>query len=432
MLDRRLRREEKMEEHYRYNEIKPIYDSILNDYLVNLEGYNYSTTILNDNEKVFLVEDSFIIYIGLKPNKGMHDWICRSQGLRVEEPDLTQLYSIVFEELSYNEIFKFKSAEFIRKHNHYFYDFLIYKSFNGVIDFVDPYGKEYRNSVFLYVNNFCPSLELLNRYEKWPGFLVNFIIYELQVNENIGHGICYTTDILTTKYAYKKVEDLEYCGAEENYRFCKIGKHSETMGGHNGVHANVQMLNNLFVLIQNNKETEWKNVKRNIFKTSYLAEVLKFFVVPVYIKDKNKVWETEKNILLRVENGDFSEIERLTYDINDYKWKSEELCLRCVKEIFGDNKVIHQYKPYFLRTDKGQLSYDIYITSKKIAIEYQGKQHFEPIELFGGIDNFKLQQKRDELKKELSKKHGIKLVFVNYWENISVELIKSKILEISV
>ena len=204
------------------------------------------------------------------------------------------------------------------------------------------------------------------------------------------------------------------------------------MGGHNGVHANVQMLNNLFVLIQKNKETEWKNVKRNILKTSYLAEILKFFVVPVYIKDKNKVWETEKNILLRVENGDFSEIERLTYDINDYKWKSEELCLRCVKEIFGDNKVIHQYKPYFLRTEKGQLSYDIYITSKKIAIEYQGKQHFEPIELFGGIDNFKLQQKRDEIKRELSEKHGIKLVFVNYWENISVELIKSKILKISV
>ena len=392
-------------------------------------GYEYSEIEINEIEKVFIIEDSFIIYIGLKPHSNMHEWIANSHGVRVEEPELIQIYSIVFEELSYNELFKFKAADFIRKHNFYFYDFILYRSFNGVVDFIDPYGKEYRNSVFQYVNDNCPSLKLQERYNNWPGFLVNYIIYELEINEKIGHATCYTTDNMTTRYAYKKVEDLEYCGFEENYRFSKTGTTSNSIGIHNGVHANVQMLGNLLFLIQKHKDSEWKNVKKTVIKSSYLAESLHFFTVPTYIKDKNQIWNMEQLILAKVEAGDFKDFERSTYDINDYKWKSEELCLRCVKEIFGEKKVIHQHRPYFLRTDKGQLSYDIYVISKKIAIEYQGKQHFEPIELFGGIENFKLQQKRDEIKKVLSQKHGIKLICINYWENITVDLIKSKIIE---
>ena len=432
MLDRRLRREEKMNTLYRYDEIKPIYDKTLEDYLKTLQEYEYSQIDITDIEKVFLIEDSFIIYIGLKPHSSIHEWIAYSQGSRVEEPELTQIYSIVFEELSYNELFKFKAAEFTRKHNFYSFEFIIYRSFNGIIDYIDPNGKEYLNSVFQYVNDNCPSLKLLERYNNWPGFLINYIIYELELNGQTGHATCYTTENLTTKYAYKKVEDLEYCGFEENYRFSKTGATSNTMGSHNGVHANVQMLSNLLFLIQKHKDSKWENVKKNVIKSSYLAEILKFYTVPTYVKDKKQIWPMEQLILEKAESGAFSGYERSTYDINDYKWKSEELCLRCVKEIFGDSKVIHQHRPYFLRTDKGQLSYDIYVVHKKIAIEYQGKQHFEPIELFGGVENFKLQQKRDEIKKDLSTKHGIKLVYINYWENISVELIKGKIKEISV
>jgi len=205
---------------------------------------------------------------------------------------------------------------------------------------------------------------------------------------------------MTTQYAYQKAKDLEYCGAEENYKFSIYGKTDKAIYGHNGVNADVPMLRNLLFLVQNHKKTEWINVRRNVLGSSYLSGILKFFVVPAYIKEKNKIWEVEKKVLARVEAGDFNNIERLTYDINDYKWKSEEQCLRCVKEIFGDDKIIHQFRPYFLRTEKGQLSYDIYISSKKVAIEYQGKQHFEPIEIFGGMETFKLQKRRDAIKKE--------------------------------
>ena len=62
-----------------------------------------------------------------------------------------------------------------------------------------------------------------------------------------------------------------------------------------------------------------------------------------------------------------------------------------------------------------------------IAFEYQGKQHFEPVEIFGGEENFKKGQERDKIKKELSEKNGIKLIYVNYWEDITTNLIKEKL-----
>ena len=44
------------------------------------------------------------------------------------------------------------------------------------------------------------------------------------------------------------------------------------------------------------------------------------------------------------------------------------------------------------------MSYDVYICGLKIAIEYQGKQHFEPVDFFGGKDSFENQQYRDRSK----------------------------------
>lgn len=88
---------------------------------------------------------------------------------------------------------------------------------------------------------------------------------------------------------------------------------------------------------------------------------------------------------------------------------------------------IYQYRPEYLKTENSQLSYDVFIAKKRVAIEYQGKQHFEPVEIFGGIEAFEKQKKRDELKKELSMQNDVKLVYVNYWEDITSELLKERI-----
>jgi len=380
---------------------------------------------------VYSVEDSFIIYIKLQPDENRLDFIKRSEGFREEEPELTSLYHVVFEELTYNEIFVFKPSRFIKQFEFEgYYDFLIYKSFNGNIDFLDSNGKQYRDSNFHYVNEKLPQLNLLHRYQKWKGFLVNFIVYELIENNKKGYAICYTTTSLAAKYAYQKEKDLEMCGMQKNYHLSKYKNTIVQEYSYNGVRCNTVMLENMVSIIQKGKIENWKEMKRNIQRSSFLAEKLIFFIVPTYVKVKENIWLTEKEVLKQAIEGKFVEYEKIKFDISDYKWKSEELCFKSVQELYKHNTVIHQHRPYFLRTDTGQLSYDIFICGKNIAIEYQGKQHFEPIELFGGKENFETQQKRDEIKKRLSKENNIHLVYVNYWEDITKELIKSKISEV--
>lgn len=66
---------------------------------------------------------------------------------------------------------------------------------------------------------------------------------------------------------------------------------------------------------------------------------------------------------------------------------------------------------------KSKLSFDFYIESLNICIEYQGKQHYEPVKHFGGKDQFELQQTRDNIKSEYCKSNNIQLIKIPYTIN---------------
>ena len=85
------------------------------------------------------------------------------------------------------------------------------------------------------------------------------------------------------------------------------------------------------------------------------------------------------------------------------KWKSEQQLYVVVKKKYKD--AIYQYHAEWL----GQQSLDIYIPSLKIGIEYQGIQHYRPVDFFGGDDNFQQQKERDLRKKILCNEKGVKL-----------------------
>lgn len=60
------------------------------------------------------------------------------------------------------------------------------------------------------------------------------------------------------------------------------------------------------------------------------------------------------------------------------------------------------------------LPFDFYLEEYNICIEYQGIQHYKPVELFGGEKQFKIQQINDEIKREYCKNNGIKLIEISY------------------
>jgi very-short-patch-repair endonuclease len=72
--------------------------------------------------------------------------------------------------------------------------------------------------------------------------------------------------------------------------------------------------------------------------------------------------------------------------------------------------------------DINSLPFDFYLPDYNIAIEYDGKQHFEPIEYFGGIKSFERTVKHDNIKNEYCKNNGISLLRIPYFKNVEEEL----------
>lgn len=58
--------------------------------------------------------------------------------------------------------------------------------------------------------------------------------------------------------------------------------------------------------------------------------------------------------------------------------------------------------------------YDFYIPSLNTCIEYDGKQHFEPLSNFGGEETFEYTQKCDAIKNAYCKEQGINLIRIPY------------------
>jgi hypothetical protein len=71
---------------------------------------------------------------------------------------------------------------------------------------------------------------------------------------------------------------------------------------------------------------------------------------------------------------------------------------------------------------KELLKYDFYLPYYDICIEFDGRQHFESFEYFGGEKGFILTQKRDKIKNDYCKKNNIKLFRILYNENIKNSL----------
>lgn len=90
------------------------------------------------------------------------------------------------------------------------------------------------------------------------------------------------------------------------------------------------------------------------------------------------------------------------------KWVSEQKAYAIVKAKYPDAKF--QYQPDWLNGQR----IDIYIPSEKTAIEYQGKQHTEAVEFFGGMEGLKSNIERDHRKEFHCRANGVKLICWNY------------------
>ena len=92
---------------------------------------------------------------------------------------------------------------------------------------------------------------------------------------------------------------------------------------------------------------------------------------------------------------------------------------------FPDLEIIQSYRN---KEIFGRQHLDIYIPKLNIAIEYQGKQHYEPSSKFGGAKGFYQQQFNDNKKRRFCALHDFKLIEIPYTDEnlISYDYIMRK------
>ena len=346
---------------------------------------------LSDDEIILVVEDEFVVDFFLSP----HSFGELISGNIIENSDY---HYIVIQELTHNSLFGFNYAGFRRKFK-YGRCTIEYLKFRGI----SSYRKEIDR--FPIINNLLPELKLVERYDAYPGELYHFVIFEMKdINGNIGLGIGHTKTAVH-KFVLK-------VGAELG------SKNSRTLVL-NGSSSLDYRLSKEFI----NAFLSW-NSKKKLWR---LENQLTYYYVDIYVKEETDLYSLPSEILDDARAGKYDKLERGQYKKPLNRWKTEELVYNIVKKLYRQYKVVYQHHPYYLKTSKGSMSYDVYICGLKTAIEYQGKQHFEPVEYFGGKEHYERQVERDKLKLELSEANGVKLIYINYWEDVTPDLIIEKI-----
>lgn len=116
-------------------------------------------------------------------------------------------------------------------------------------------------------------------------------------------------------------------------------------------------------------------------------------------------------------------------------------CLRSkypsiIKQFIENSYTFKINQEYYIELEYEQygmynIRFDIYLPEIKLAIEYDGEQHYYPVNYMGDIqkaeEKFKYTQKCDSVKNKYCEENNIKLVRIPYWER---DILTQKIKEI--
>jgi hypothetical protein len=161
------------------------------------------------------------------------------------------------------------------------------------------------------------------------------------------------------------------------------------------------------------------NLKEFIEKSNIIHNNKYLYTKSVYSNNKTKICITCKK------HGDFYQIP------NDHLRGSG--CPKClnskgenlIMNFLNKNKIIFEKNKYFDGcVYKNKLLFDFFIPSLKLCIEFDGLQHFNPVERFGGEDALSKTIIRDCIKTKYCQENNIRLLRIKYTDidNITVIL----------
>lgn len=122
---------------------------------------------------------------------------------------------------------------------------------------------------------------------------------------------------------------------------------------------------------------------------------------------------------------------------NFSKWQGCKICKESKGEKRISNFLIKNSINYIREKrfpdcrDRYTLPFDFYLPNYNICIEYDGGQHYKPVDFSGGdydrgVVNLFETKKRDTIKNKFCRKNNIKLIRIPYWDFDNIEKILHK------
>ena len=100
---------------------------------------------------------------------------------------------------------------------------------------------------------------------------------------------------------------------------------------------------------------------------------------------------------------------------------------KIIRQFLLENKISFEYNYKFTNCKyKRKLPFDFYISQYNTCIEYDGRQHFEPIRFFGGTNGFEKLKIKDKIKTQYCLDNNIKLIRIPYTKIKNIEYIIKK------
>lgn len=373
------------------SKIKKIFEEQQLEFENCIAQYQYKSYKIWELGLLYVIEEDVVIYMSVKPENQNR---------------------IVIEALFDNGHLKMGLDKYYRNHS-----VAMFWKFMGL-----GYCNPYRISSYKLICDTNVPIDIKKMYDEWEGFPVSFAVYELDEANKKGYAISQTNMKQTYKNILEIGNDILFACVTNSQEQKK-----NIMSWHGLKYSFVydeEMYDIIMGRWQGKYDISWRKDNLQGGKLGIEEKGMKYFWLTTYTKKRNF------EILADIRDGKYDDVDRYEYIIPENKWKSEQIVYELVRKIYPKHSVFHQYRPEFLRRGNSQMSYDVYIPKLRLAIEYQGKQHFEPVEIFGGEENFQKQIERDAEKKRLSDMNNVTLVYINYWDDLSVDLIKQRILEV--
>ena len=265
------------------------------------------------------------------------------------------------------------------------------------------HGNKYKYDMVIYVNQKTKIILFCNNckqyIQKWP----SDVLYK----PNNACSCLYNKKLTTSEYL-QKLEELKYDYSKTKYIgmskniiiTCKIHGDFKIIAGNHLYKKSGCPRCSPSKPINNDDFINFANIKHNNLYTYSKCK---------YITDREKVIITCKL------HGDFSQRP------SDHK--QGQGCPICkssqgekrIKKILDDNNIKYvQEKRFDDCKYKNSLPFDFYIHQYKTCIEYDGIQHFQPIDHFGGENAFIQTQYRDSLKTIYCNSNNFTLIRISY------------------